>query len=71
MLAIPRAMLDALDLGPDAQVGLSIESGRLVVAPKRRRYSLHQLIAEHKRVRRRLPVDRDWVSGKAVGRELI
>ena len=37
MLAIPKPMLDALDLAPDAAVGLSIKSGRLVVDPKKRR----------------------------------
>ena len=38
MLATPKATLDALDLGPDVWVGLSIKGGgRLVVDPKRRR----------------------------------
>lgn len=37
MVAIPKAMLDALDLKPDAAVGLSIKGGRLVVDPKKRR----------------------------------
>jgi antitoxin component of MazEF toxin-antitoxin module len=31
MLAIPKAMLDALDLAPDAPVGLSIRAGRLLI----------------------------------------
>ena len=37
MLAIPKPMLDALDLAPDASVDLSIKAGRLVVDPKTRR----------------------------------
>jgi antitoxin component of MazEF toxin-antitoxin module len=37
MVAIPKPMLDALDLTPDASVGLSIKAGRLVIDPKRRR----------------------------------
>ena len=45
MLAIPKPMLEALDLAPDAAVGLSIKAGRLVVDPKkRRRYSLDELL---------------------------
>ena len=45
MLAIPRAMLDALELAPDASVGLSVKAGKLVVDPqKRRRYSLDELL---------------------------
>jgi hypothetical protein len=35
MLAIPKAMLDALDLAPNASVTLSIKAGRLVVDPKK------------------------------------
>jgi antitoxin component of MazEF toxin-antitoxin module len=45
----PKPMLDALDLAPDAAVGLSIKSARLVVDPKkRRRYSLDDLLAQCK-----------------------
>ncbi len=72
MLAIPKPMLDALDLGPDAAVGLSIKSGRLVVDPKRRRrYSLDELLAQCKPSARRTRADRDWHTSPPVGRELI
>jgi antitoxin ChpS len=72
MLAIPRPMLDALDLAPDASVGLSIEGGRLVVDPsKRRRYSLDELLAQCKPPARSSRQDREWATGKAAGRELI
>ena len=72
MLSIPKPMLDALDLGPDAAVGLSIKAGRLVVDPKRRRrYSLDELLAQRRPSARRAREDRDWVAGKPAGRELI
>jgi antitoxin ChpS len=72
MLAIPKAMLDALDLAPDAPVGLSIKAGRLVVDPKnRRRYSLAQLLAQCRPAARRSRENRDWQSSAPVGRELI
>jgi antitoxin ChpS len=72
MLAIPRPMLDALDLASDAPVGLSIKAGRLVVDPKaRRRYTLDELLAQSKRSRRRSREDREWTSGRPAGRELI
>src|SRR4249920_1783192 len=52
MLAIPKPMLDALHLAPDASVDLSIKAGRLVVDPKtRRRYSLDELLAQCKSLR--------------------
>ena len=72
MLAIPKAMLDALDLTPNASVGLSIKAGRLVVDPKkRRRYSLDQLLAQCNPSARRSREDRDWLAGPPAGRELI
>jgi len=72
MLAIPKPMLDALDLGADASVGLSIKHGSLVVDPKkRRRYSLDELLAQCKRPARRSREERAWLEGPAVGRELI
>jgi antitoxin ChpS len=72
MLAIPKPMLEALDLKPDAVVGLSINAGRLVVDPrKRRRYSLDELLAQWKSSVRRSRGDHLWVAGQAIGRELI
>ena len=72
MLAIPKALLEALDLAPDASVGLSIKAGRLVVDPKkRRRYSLDELLAQCKPSARRSSEDRDWLTSRPVGRELI
>jgi antitoxin ChpS len=58
MLAIPRPMMEALDLAPDASVELSINSGKLVVDPqKRRRYTLDELLAQCKPPRRRAMVN--------------
>jgi len=69
MLAIPRAMLEALDLASNSSVGLAVKSGRLVVEPRvRRRYSLDDLLAQCKPTARK---DRDWVIGNHKGRELI
>ena len=72
MVAIPKAMLDALDLAPDAAVGLSIKAGRLIVDPKkRRRYSLEELLAQCKPSAQRSREDRDWLSSPPAGREVI
>ena len=71
MLAIPKPILEALDLEPDIKLGLSIRGGKLVIDPRRGRYSLDELLAEHKRLMRRLPADHAWVSGRSAGRELI
>lgn len=72
MLAIPKPVLDALDLAPNSSVCLSVKAGRLVVDPrKRRRYSLEELLAQCKPAARRAREDRDWVCGSPAGRELI
>jgi antitoxin ChpS len=72
MLAIPKPMLDALELAPNSAVGLSVRAGKLVVDPRaRRRYSLNELLAQCKPSKRRSPIDRDWVAGRPAGRELI
>ncbi len=72
MLAIPRAMLDALELAPDASVGLSVKAGKLVVDPKkRRRYSLDELLAQCNPAARRSHTDRIWQKSRRVGREII
>ena len=72
MLAIPKPMLEALDLAADASVGLSIKSGRIVVEPaKRRRYKLDELLAACNPKAPRSAEDRIWQSGKPFGGELI
>ena len=71
MFAIPKPILEALDLAADVRVGLSIRGGKLVIDPRRPRYSLDELLAEHKCLMRRLPADHEWVSGRSAGRELI
>jgi antitoxin ChpS len=79
MLAVPPALLDILRLQPGAQVGIAVESGRLVVEPQqRRRYTLDELLAQcDPKARRpdpnarRSKAEREWLDSKPVGRELI
>ena len=47
MLAVPPALLDLLKLQAGARVGIGIEDGRLIVAPRTRpSYSLDELLAQ-------------------------
>jgi antitoxin ChpS len=72
MLAVPPALLDVLRLRAGTQVGITVESGRLVVEAQRQpRYSLKELLAQCDSKARRTRADREWVKGKAAGRELI
>jgi len=72
MLAVPPALLDILHLEPGAKVGITVESGRLVVAPeRRRRYTLDELLAKCNPRARRTKQEREWLDSRPVGSELI
>jgi antitoxin ChpS len=72
MLAVPPALLDILRLRPGAQVGMAIESGRLIVKPRQRpRYTLDELLAQCNPRKARTREDRDWFGDKAAGDEIL
>lgn len=72
MLAIPPALLDILRLRPDARVGITVESGRLVVVPLRRpRYTLNELLAQCSPKAARTKEEREWLDNKPAGGELL
>ena len=72
MLAVPRALLDILHLQPGAQVGIAVESGRIVVEPqRRRRYTLGELLAQCNPRARRTKPEKEWLDSKPVGGELL
>jgi antitoxin ChpS len=72
MLAIPPALLDILRLQAGTQVGIAVESGRLVVEPHpRRRYTLDELLAKCNPKGRRTKEEQAWLTSRPIGRELI
>jgi antitoxin ChpS len=72
MLAVPPALLDILRLREGAQVGIAIESGRLVIEPQPRpRYTLDQLLAQCNPKAPRSKEDREWLGGKPAGAEIL
>jgi len=72
MIAIPPPLLELLRLRAGSRVDVAIEKGRLIVQPQKRpRYTLAQLLAESNPRARRTREDREWLAGKATGRELI
>lgn len=71
MVAVPPALLAALELEPGAVVGVEMENGRLIVSPrKRQRYDLAALLAECDPSEAISDDDREWIDGDAVGGEL-
>ncbi len=72
MLAVPPALLDVLQLRPGAKVGITVESGRLVVEPQqRRRYTLDELLAQCDPKAPPAKQEQEWLESKPVGGELF
>ena len=72
MLAVPPALLDILRLRPGAQVGIAIESGRLVVEPQQHpRYTLDELLAQCNPKKAHTKEEREWLNDKPAGAEIL
>jgi antitoxin ChpS len=72
MLAVPRAILDQLQLKAGATVGLAVEGDRLILkAQKRPKYTVDELLAGSDYSYPMSAEDREWVDSLPVGRELI
>ncbi len=72
MLAVPPALLDILRLQPGAQVGIAVESGRLVVEPRKLpRYTLNQLLEQCNPRKARTKEEREWLAGRPAGAEIL
>lgn len=71
MMAIPKAILEALGLAANEKVGLSVADGRLVVEPAPRpRYSLAELVARCDPEAPLSEDEREWMDAKPVGGEI-
>jgi len=72
MFAIPKPILESLDLEANASVGLSIDQGKLVVDPHPvRRYSLDELVAACDLSAPATAEDTAWLGDLAIGQETI
>ncbi len=72
MLAVPKAILDALDLRAGTQVSIDVQDGRLLVDPKPRpRYTVEELLAGSDYSMAQRARDREWIDARSIGRELL
>jgi antitoxin ChpS len=73
MVAIPPHMLEALRLGPNADVGISVEGNRLIIEPrpKSQRIGLAARIAQCDFSAPESAEEREWLDAPRQGREEI
>ena len=72
MFAIPKAILESLNLVPNTQVGISVSDGRLIVElHPRPRYTLAELMDQCDLSAPMTDEDRAWLDAAPVGREEI
>jgi antitoxin ChpS len=72
MLTVPPSLLERLNLGAGATVGLVVENGRLIVEPRTRpHYTMAALLAASDFSQPQPPEQREWVDAPAAGGELI
>ena len=70
VMAIPKRLLELVQLQSGSQVDIDVQQGRLIVAPqKKNRYTLAELLAQ---CNPKLPVsaeEREWLDAPAIGLE--
>lgn len=73
ILAVPKKILDLVQLDAGSAVDLRVERGRLVVAPQQKpRYTLNELLSRCRRSDLApRPKDRSWQRSLPVGREVL
>jgi antitoxin ChpS len=72
MFAIPKPVLEGLNLRADQKVGLSISDGRIIVEPcPKPRYTLAELMAECDLGEPFSDEDRAWLNAPPAGDEII
>ena len=70
MLAVPPVVLELLRLKAGAKVGITVETGRLIVEPDPRpHYNLSELLAGSDYKKPQPLEEREWVDAPAAGRE--
>jgi antitoxin ChpS len=72
MVAIPPALLDVTGMASGEQVSVSVDDGKLVIAPKAKpKYTLEELLAQCDASAPPSEEDRAWTSSAPVGKEEI
>jgi antitoxin ChpS len=69
-MAIPKRLLEMVDLRAGSQVDVNVQNGRLIVVPqKKKRYKLSELLAQCDPTQPLSQEELDWVNAPAMGQE--
>jgi antitoxin ChpS len=72
MFAIPKAILEGLDLSANSQVSISVSNGCLIVEPHPKpRYTLAALLGEGDILEPATNEDKAWLEDAPIGREVL
>ncbi|AMV40238.1 AbrB/MazE/SpoVT family DNA-binding domain-containing protein [Planctomyces sp. SH-PL62] len=72
MFAIPKPVLDMLGLRPNAEVGITVADGRLIVDPQAKpRYTLEELIGQCDLAAPLTKEEQAWLDDGPAGGEAI
>ena len=72
MVTISPAMMAEVGLKPKVSVDVSVEDGRIVITNVRRpRYTLEELLAKCDPTKPFSDAEREWMSDKPAGREVL
>jgi antitoxin ChpS len=70
VMAIPKQLLEMVDLRAGSQVDVNVQNGRLIVVPqKKKRYKLSELLAQCNPALPLSQEELDWVDAPAMGQE--
>lgn len=70
VMAIPKRLLELVDLQVGSQVNIDVQEGKLIVARvQKKRYSLAELLAQCDASVPLNPEERQWIDAPAVGLE--
>ncbi len=71
MMTVAPAILEELSLAAGATVSMHVEVGRLIVQPRKPKYTLEELLAQCEGDQEITAEEREWLDSPPVGRELI
>ena len=72
MVAIPPALLEQLELGPEQQIELIVEGEQIVMRRRKRpKYKLADLLAQCDYTIPMSAEEREWLDMPSVGREIV